>query len=144
MAPLLQKGPALFHSQAQRCTGHSSLHSLSVRCLHSERALSPFLSFHFLFLSRSIQHSCPLFSTCLTLTLHKLPPCLVSHSPLTSREGVPLMLRQDSKKAGKFLGEWNGETETNSWANWLSNLQSDRDGHQGRKPWVPGNRQNWC
>lgn len=49
-------------------------------------------------------------------------------------------MRQDSKKPGKFLSEWDGETETDSWTKWLSNLQSDRDGHQGRGPRVPGNR----
>lgn len=31
--------------------------------------------------------------------------------------------RQDSKKLGRFLGKWNGETEADCWANWPRNVQ---------------------
>ena len=38
-----------------------------------------------------------------------------------------IKMRQDSKKLGEFLGEWNRETETSSWTNQLSNLQPDTE-----------------
>jgi len=75
--PYRYKRHAIFQSQADGCTGHFSLPCVSMSSPVLRKDLI-FLPSHFLFLSRSIQPSCPLFSMCLTLTLYpfQLASCL--------------------------------------------------------------------
>lgn len=79
VALLPQKRHAILQSKAQKCTRHFSVHCVS---LCSTQRGPSFLLFYFLFLSRCIQPSCPLFNMCLTLTLYPFQLALYLVSPL--------------------------------------------------------------